>query len=647
MEAKNYKQILDILPETGVYVIRKDDHRLLYFNQRVKKAAPEASPGLICSDVLSGSCESCPLASLGEDGLNRTLCYSERFGSVVELAAAPILWENDIPAYVIAVISRMETAGYTFRKILQIDLEKDECKVLRTDPEGWQPAENSISEQLERFANSGAIHLNDSARLVAFTRIENLRKVSSDGKNTLSLSYRRRDGRGYRWNLMEVIPDPIATEGCKSAILYVKDVHNMLREGLEREDTSLRNHELIRSLGKQNFDIFTIDLRNGDTVPIRLDGHGCKESDPIAWEELMRTHILLRLHEGYQEEFERLFSLEGLRQAKTDGEEKRELLCQWRSDDEYRYISVSAKFSKKRGSFTVLALQDVDERMRQELAHTKRDMQLASILQTRFKAIDIVDLETGSCEVIDLTKPASPEGASVIDYAEYFQDAVHNLIHPNDIENFWATASLENLRKKAESVEDHTEDICEYRTRREPPAWREIQVIYRRQQGQVMVNILERDITREKLREASQRKVLEDRSDIISSMSSLFFTTYYIDLENDTFRPVNQLRKVGDVLGDEVDCTAALQIYANHFVHPDDREEYLSVMNVAYLRQCLRWWQPYVAVEYRRKPEGGSPDACSWVRATVVLARIGAEDMPATAVYVAQDISGRRYPAEA
>ena len=92
------------------------------------------------------------------------------------------------------------------------------------------------------------------------------------------------------------------------------------------------------------------------------------------------------------------------------------------------------------------------------------------------------------------------------------------------------------------------------------------------------------------------------------------------------------------MLGDEINCTAALQLYANHFVHPDDRAEYLKVMNVQNLRQTLRWWQPYVAVEYRKMPEGAKGGPCRWVRATAVLARIGADDMPWTVVYVAQYI---------
>ena len=75
----------------------------------------------------------------------------------------------------------------------------------------------------------------------------------------------------------------------------------------------------------------------------------------------------------------------------------------------------------------------------------------------------------------------------------------------------------------------------------------------------------------------------------------------------------------------------------------DDREEYLKVMNAENMVQKLRWWQPYLAVEYRKladEPDKGM-DSWSWVRATVMLARSGADDMPKTAVYVAQDIGGR------
>lgn len=140
--------------------------------------------------------------------------------------------------------------------------------------------------------------------------------------------------------------------------------------------------------------------------------------------------------------------------------------------------------------------------------------------------------------------------------------------------------------------------------------------------------------------EKNRDDLRDDLAYIINGLSRLFFSTYYIDLTQDTFRAVNQLRRVENVLGDEVNCTAGLQIYANHFIHPDDRAEYLRVMDVNHLRQELRWWQPCVAVEYRRPAD--VPGGWGWVRATAVLARADVNDLPLTAVYVAQDISGGR-----
>ncbi len=139
-------------------------------------------------------------------------------------------------------------------------------------------------------------------------------------------------------------------------------------------------------------------------------------------------------------------------------------------------------------------------------------------------------------------------------------------------------------------------------------------------------------------------ELVEDWAYIISGLSSLFFSTYYLDIEHDTYRPVTQLRRVEDLLGDEVSCSAALMIYANHFIHPDDREEYLQVMSMENLKKKLRWWQPCVAIEYRRIPDelDVSPNSWTWVRASVVLARKGEDDTPQTAVYVAQDITGGR-----
>lgn len=276
-----------------------------------------------------------------------------------------------------------ETGGFTYRKILRVDLERDRCTVLKSDPEGWQPDEGPMTGQMAQFALSGAIHPEDAERFVTFTRLDQLSLACDGGRETLSMLYRRKVDNGFRWNLMEIIPDQNGETGFVT--LCVKDVDDVLREGVEREGIAARSRELLRSL--------------------------------------------------------------------------------------------------------------------------------------------------------------------------------------------------------------------------------------------------------------------EDRAYIISSLRSLFFSTYYVDLEHDTFRAVTQLSRVGDVLGDEVNYTAALSIYANHFVHPEDRAEYLNTIGVENLRSSLRWWQPCVAFEYRKLSEerGTSLNTWSWVRVSVVLARAGEKDLPQTAVFAAQDISdGRR-----
>ncbi len=634
MEIKDYEEILNAIPDTGIYVIREDDRSLLYYNKRAEEVSRGARLGVPCHQVWTGACSSCPLLTIGERTENRTVSYNDLYGGIVDVTATRTRWENHIPAFVITVAPRAETAGYAYRKMLLVDLEEDRCEVLKSDPEGWQPGEGALSGQLERFAHSGEVHPEDEDRLAAFFRLDRLRTVSR--QDALTLLYRRRVAEGWRWNLMEVIPDQA---GGKTVILCVKDVHDVLREGLEREEHSLRSRELVRGLSKQNSSIYTINLTTGGAEPVRVDGQMCSDVCPIEspWEELMRSHITARLHRAYLEDFDRRFSLEGLRRAAAEGRQKVALLCQWRSGETYRYISITAHFGSREGGYVVLSLQDIDGRVRRELAHTKRDMQMAAILKCRYQMMTTVYLESGLCERVDLTRPAGPENALTGDYDQYIQRAAAGHVHPEDAERFRSMLSLEHLREIAECVRDHGEEVCQYRLKGETERWVEMHVYYSRQEGEVTVNLLGQDITEEKKEEDARLQSLEDQAYMITSLSSMFFSTYYMDVERDTFRAVTQQRRVGELLGDEVNCTAALELYANYFIHPEDREKYLSIMNMSYLRENLRWWKPYLTVDYRRMQEGDKPD--SWVRATAIMARSGSDDMPKTVVYVARDIT--------
>ena len=634
------------MPETGIYVIRQDSHSLLYFNKRVQTVSPEVRLGMTCHEVWTGSCINCPLLTIQHRQEGRSLSYNPTFGGVVDMVATRMLWKDTIPAFVVSVTPRIEASGYAYHKILRLDLGRNRYDVLKSDTGAWLSGHGreNLSKEFENLAGSGMVHPEDVERFKAFTDMAHLREGLRSGKSMLTCIYRRLQGEEFRWNLMEIVQAFDYSEENQTAMLCVKDVHNTMREGLELEEGNARSRYALLAVGEQSFGIYAIHLDTGTVEPIRVEGRVPTEQfpEPPQWDSFLQSHIIKKLHPAYRETFQANFSTASLLQAKEAGSQESELLCQWEIGGSYRYISVTAHLNGDHGAgrLVLLALENMDEQIRRELAHNQHDMQIAAILKSRFTIMTTVNLENGQCERIFLDDSAGQRDALVGDYSYYTQLLVPQL-HPEDAINYSSMLSLDHLREKAGATENYAEEICQSRTREDPPRWLEQHIIYSRQNGRVVVNILGHDITAEKSREDERARALQDRAYIISSLSSLFFSTYYIDVEKDTFRAVTKLGKAGDVLGSEVNCTAALQVYAENFIHPDDREDYLRVMNMPNLIERLRWWQPYVSATYRTLPqeESRSPADVQWVCATVVLAEIGDDDRPKTAVYVAQDIT--------
>lgn len=647
MESKDYESILDAMPETGVYVIREADHGILYFNKRVRTISPEVRPEMTCHEVWTGSCINCPLLTIKDRGEGRSISYNPTFGGVVDMVATRILWQDKIPAFVVTVTPRLETAGYVYRKILRVDLGLDRYDVIKLEPDAWLSGDTtvSLSSQLQSFAVSGTVHPDDQDRFLDFIQPAHLKEALQSGRQKLTCIYRRQWKGDFRWNLMEVVRCFDYSAENQTVIFCIMDVHDSMREGLECEETNSHNHEILRTIGEHSFRIYDIDLNDGTVEPVYMDGHTLHEpsAPKLSWETLLNTQIKEQLHMAYRKTFEERFSLAGLRQAQKDGKTNAELLCQWMCEGTFRYISATAYLenNQRAKGHIILAFQDMDEKIRRELVHSQRDMQMASILRSRYNMMNTIHLGNGQCERICLEDTAELSNTLIGDYDYHVSQAMCNYVHPEDAADYYSSLSLEHLRKKAESVDHCAEETCQYRLKGTPVRWIEQHVIYSRKDDNVIVNILGQDITEKKQEEQKQLQALQDRSYIISSLSSLFFSTYYVDLSQDTFRAVTQLSKVGDVLGSEVNCTAALQVYADNFVHPDDRAEFCEVMNIKNWSESLRWWHPYVTFTYRQMPEdlNTPPEHYRWIRATAALAQTGEDDLPKTVVYVAQDIT--------
>lgn len=643
MRTREYEMILDSLQMTGVYVIREDNHKILYYNRRVQEVAPEIKEGMVCHELWEGNCSNCPLLLIGDKKEARSVNYDNPFGKTVEISATRVLWEDTIPAFVIAVAPYAEVANYVYHKVLRGNLTADSFDIVKADEEEIHDMQGylcSLTGWFEGVARNGYIYNEDVERYRKFIQPESLKKELKNGVKMLNCIYRRRVGDRFRWNTLEIIPDYDYTDDNQKVMIYVKDVHDIFRNGLEREEINIQNQEIINSLGEMNFGIYVVDLQSGGVNMVRTTEMIRKaiRSDIFLWDSIWDGKEARYIAQEDQKEFWNHYSLDAMRQAWKNGEQKRTLVCRALLRGKWRYISISAYFkgNASQGGYAILAFQDVDEQTKRDMERTQNDRRMAAIIKSRYSMMNVVDLESGMCERIYLdgdNTGSRMEG----DYDYYIRKALEESVAEADKEKFMNTFLLDNLRKNAEDVRDFREEVCQYRHRRKPLLWVEAHVLYIRQGKKTFVNILGRDITSEKLAEEHARRDSLEKAAIINSLGSMFFATYYLNLEEDLFRPVTQKTEVGNILGDERNITQAVQMYARNFVHPDDQEEYIEFVNSQNLLNSLNREHPLTAFEYRTVPDQNQRR--SWIRATVVLAETGSDGRPKRVLYVAQDVT--------
>ncbi len=643
MKSKDYEMILDSLQMTGVYVIREDNHAILYYNRRVKEVAPNIQTGMVCHEIWEGSCKNCPLLHIGNKKEARSINYDDPFGEAVEIAATRILWEDSIPAFMIAVTPYAEGTNYAYHKVLRGNLSTDRYEIVKADEEELQDMQghmDSLSGWLEGGVLFDYIYEEDKERFRKFVQMSRLREELKNGAKMLNCIYRRKTGEGFKWHTLEIVPDWDYADDNQKVMIYVKDVHDIFREGLEREEINIRNQEIISSLGEMNFAIYVVDLQSGGVNIVRTTEKIRRviKTGIFIWSNVFQGKEIDYIAPEDRKEFTNKFSLDALRQAWKSGEKKKTLLCRALLHGEWRYVSIAAylKESQQQGGYAILAFQDVDERTKRDKERTRNDRRMAAIIKSSYGILNTVDLETGRCERIYLEKGSSDKKKEG-EYSYYIQKALEETVAEEDKEGFRDMFLLENLRKKAEDMQDFKEEIFQYRQKGASALWLEEHVLYLRQGDKTVVNILGKDITSEKLAEEKVQKDSREKAEIINSLSSMFFATYYMDLEHDAFRTVTQKAEVGSVLGAASNCTQALQMYAQNFVCPEDRQEYLEHSSIPNLLQTLSREHPFTAFEYRMVPNSDGQRA--WIRATIVLAETAGDGRPVRALYVAQDVT--------
>lgn len=112
----------------------------------------------------------------------------------------------------------------SYIKILQVDLKKDVCKVVRAEIQGREGLSGVFSDWMKEFGDSGRVHPEDLAEYRQKTDLRYMREVFQSGKNSFHLFYRRKLGDEFRAVMAEFLASGDYTEDNQIIYLCVKNI---------------------------------------------------------------------------------------------------------------------------------------------------------------------------------------------------------------------------------------------------------------------------------------------------------------------------------------------------------------------------------------------------------------------------------------
>lgn len=113
-----------------------------------------------------------------------------------------------------------------YTQILRINLEKDRYKIINweeTKNKKKQDSIGALSEWFHNFEDIRLIHSDDLVKYLRKTKIEYLKKQFANKKKFVTITYRRKEGDGYKRITLEIIPEDENSQNTYEGFLYVKE----------------------------------------------------------------------------------------------------------------------------------------------------------------------------------------------------------------------------------------------------------------------------------------------------------------------------------------------------------------------------------------------------------------------------------------
>ena len=231
----------DAIAAIGIYIIKREDYSILYFNKKIAAVCSDIKIGMKCSECFQGACDHCPIGTIHTQENNLSIAYVEEWNGFVEMSADEYMWEGSVPAYIITMVPQMQAVAVKesvrYNKMMEkaaITLSESlaygnftKNTYTKYVPSNAREVSRGKVEPLEgsylRFLSE--IHPDDKAEFEAGFSVERLRERIRESDGEIYGEFRKgRDGK-YRWISFRCIPIMNPFDEDELCVFIVRDIH--------------------------------------------------------------------------------------------------------------------------------------------------------------------------------------------------------------------------------------------------------------------------------------------------------------------------------------------------------------------------------------------------------------------------------------
>ncbi|NBI80182.1 response regulator [Anaerotruncus colihominis] len=586
------EKILNHITSIGIYVVRRDTHEMLYFNERVRAVAPDVRIGSVCHELWAGTCSNCPLLSIGDQESHTTVSYNDPFGDMVDITATKMLWAEEIPAYIITVgphtlTKREQELEWGRRRMLQalscvysmviyVNLTRNSFFMVEYERFDTKqaPDEGNFDELIEIGAQTMHPDFREQFKNT-FSR-KRLLEQFAKGETNIYMEHRQLGDDGeYHWTMTRVVQveNPINNDVLEITLSHNIDREKQLEEKLkvqhEMERERIRYQTAVESTDEVMFEYNVAEDLFTAFEGIVQDG-ARRTQRMVLRGYLERIETLGIVHPDYFDQMRCKLSGRTLDDV--------EIRMKTPHTQEYRWFRVHGNmvYENNRPALVIGMLRDITHIKQLELERESLERICNFTVNQDYNLVAIIEVPTETYAIRFCSLGPIYHIPHAGAYPEQVARIAQLAVYPDDRGEFISQLDLPTLISHLEQSDEECRLYCRILSNDGAFRWKRVRfTYYEGDQTHILLTI--QDV--QEVREAKDRELVSNR----------IFATAFRDLYDQVFEADLITNEIHEIICDEdgiqrVPTGRTLQevidYRCEHLIHPDFRRQYMQEMDM-------------------------------------------------------------------